>query len=200
VLDSGVMLVIDEAFMAFTDPEHSAESLVAQYDNLVIVTSLTKSLGMAGLRLGYVLTANAHVKQALRAALPIWNVNSLAEYVVDAYPRYEAEHRASLMRIREDVEWFHAELARVPYLRPFPTHANAVFSEVRGDGRRLAELLLDRFGFMVKEGIQQAELRTRRSYVRMGMRNRPDNGRLLDALHRIDERDIAPPSSAAVDA
>ena len=31
ILESGVMLVIDEAFMAFTDPRHSAEQLISQY-------------------------------------------------------------------------------------------------------------------------------------------------------------------------
>ena len=29
ILDSGVMLVIDEAFMAFTEPRHSAEQLIS---------------------------------------------------------------------------------------------------------------------------------------------------------------------------
>ena len=90
ILDSGVTLVIDEAFMAFTDGRHSAEPLVSEYSNLVIVTSMTKSLGIAGLRVGYVLTSNDEVKRRLREALPIWNVNSLAEYVIEALPRYRA--------------------------------------------------------------------------------------------------------------
>src|SRR6185503_4901100 len=71
ILNSGVTLVIDEAFMAFTDERYSAERLVTEYPNLVVVTSTTKSLGIAGLRLGYVLTSNEDVKRLLREALPI---------------------------------------------------------------------------------------------------------------------------------
>jgi histidinol-phosphate/aromatic aminotransferase/cobyric acid decarboxylase-like protein len=200
MLTSGVTLVIDEAFMAFTDAGYSAEPLVTEYSNLVVVTSTTKSLGIAGLRLGYVLTSNEEVKRVLREALPIWNVNSLAEYVIEALPRYREAHRASLERIVADTQWFYGALHEVPYLAPFPTHANAVFCQVHGDGRRLAEILLERHGFMVKEGIRQAELRTANSYVRMGLRNRDDNGKLLDALHAIGADEIARPSGTAVNA
>jgi histidinol-phosphate/aromatic aminotransferase/cobyric acid decarboxylase-like protein len=198
ILDSGVTLVIDEAFMAFTDGRHSAEPLVTEYTNLVVVTSTTKSLGIAGLRLGYVLTTNKEVKRMLREALPIWNVNSLAEYVIEALPRYREAHRASLERIVADTRWFFEALHQVPYLVPFPTHANAVFCQVQGDGRRLAEILLERYGFMVKEGIRQAELRTVNSYVRMGLRNRDDNGKLLGALHAIGADEIARASGTPV--
>jgi histidinol-phosphate/aromatic aminotransferase/cobyric acid decarboxylase-like protein len=197
ILDAGVRLVIDEAFMAFTDPAFSAEPLVAEYDNLVIVASATKSLGIAGLRLGYVLTKNLDVQRRLRDALPIWNVNSLAEYVLEAFPRYQAAHRASIARVRLDTEWFYDELHRVPYLDPFPTHANAVFCRVHGNGRRLAELLFERHGFIVKEGIHQAELQTTGWYVRMGVRNREDNGRLLAALEGIDAAELTQQEEAA---
>ncbi len=190
ILESGVHLVIDEAFMAFSGPEHSAEPLTQHYDNLTIVTSATKSVGIAGLRLGYVLTANASVKQRLREGLPIWNVNSLAEYVLEAFPRYRAAHAESLDRIKADTRWFYEALHDVPYLEPFPTHANAVFCRVRGSARRLAEVLFERHAFVVKDGIRQAELTTAASYVRMGVRNRTDNARLLEALHAISEDEI----------
>jgi histidinol-phosphate/aromatic aminotransferase/cobyric acid decarboxylase-like protein len=198
ILHTGVMLVVDEAFMAFTDGRHSAERLIMEYKNLVIVTSATKSLGIAGLRLGYVLTSNEDVKRVLRDALPIWNVNSLAEYLIEALPRYRDQHRASIERVMADTLWFFESLREVPYLVPFPTHANAVFCQVHGDGRRLAELLLERYGFMVKEGIQQAELKTKNSYVRMGFRNREDNGKLLAALHAISPDEITRWSGASV--
>ena len=195
ILESGVGLIIDEAFMAFAEPGDSAEPLIAEFDNLVVVTSLTKSIGIAGLRLGYVLTANTDVRRRLRTALPIWNVNALAEYVLEALPRYRAEHRASLAAIRADTQWFSEGLRQVPYLEPFPTHSNAVFCRMRGDARRLAEWLFETHRFVVKEGISQAELTSAASYVRLGVRNRADNERLLAALHEYDPGPIHDRSS-----
>lgn len=190
ILESGVRLVVDEAFMPFAEPRYSAEPLTSDYENLVVVASATKSMGIAGLRLGYVLTTNEEVKQRLRGALPIWNVNSIAEYVLEMFPRYHAEHRESIARIKADTRWFSEALRRVPYLDPFPTHANAVFCRVHGNARRLAEILFDRHGFIVKEGIRQAELRTAAWYVRMGVRNRADNERLVEALEAIDVAEL----------
>src|SRR5439155_11050276 len=196
ILESGGTLVIDEAFMAFTSAWHSAEQLVPHYPNLVVVTSTTKSMGIAALRLGYVLTTNQRVKRALRKALPIWNVNSLAEYVIEAFPRYRAQHRESIERIMSDTTWFYDALREVPFLEPFPTHANAVFCRVHGNARILVEILFDRYAFVVKDGIQQAELETTGSYVRMGVRNRADNGKLLAALHEIRGDELGQPCSA----
>ena len=197
-LESGVTVVVDEAFMAFTDGAHSAEPLVAEHDNLIVVTSCTKSMGIAGLRLGYVITRNEQVKSILRRALPIWNVNALAEYVIEAFPRFRTEHRESIAKIAADTRWFHDALAAVPYLEPFPTHANAVFCRVQGSGRRLAEILYDEHGFVVKDGITQGVLTTTASYVRMGVRNREDNGKLLDALRAIEPHRLTSPSPLPV--
>ena len=187
ILDSGVRLIVDEAFIAFAERSSSAEPLVAEYDNLVVVTSLTKSIGIAGLRLGYVLTRNEDIKRRLRALLPIWNVNALAESVLEMLPRYRAEHAASLARIKADTQWFATELQAITYLEPFPTHGNAVFCQVHGSARRLAEWLFDTHRFIVKEGIRQADFVSSASYVRLGVRNRADNTRLLQALQEFNE-------------
>jgi histidinol-phosphate/aromatic aminotransferase/cobyric acid decarboxylase-like protein len=197
ILKRGILLVVDEAFIDFTDPQHSAESLVPVHDNLIVVKSATKSMGIAGLRVGYVLTTNSDVKRALRAAIPIWNVNSLAEYFIEAYPRFSSAHRDSLDRIRRDVRWFFESLRSVPIVEPFPTHANAVFCGVRGSARRLARLLFDRHRFFVKDGIRQFELETAGSYVRLALRNRDDNARLIEALQAISREDIHEPRPAA---
>ena len=147
---------------------------------------MTKSMGIAGLRLGYVLTSNPQIKRALRNALPIWNVNAVAEFALETFPRYRREHRESLERIVDGTRWFADALREVPYLDPFPTQTNAVFCGVRGSAHRLTHLLFERHGFIVKDGIQQGTLKSVQSYVRIGFRNREDNARLLAALHDIE--------------
>ncbi len=45
------MIIIDEAYGEFSD--YSLSSLVKTQSNLIVVRTLSKSFGMAGLRLGY---------------------------------------------------------------------------------------------------------------------------------------------------
>lgn len=185
VLQSGLSVIVDESFMFYVGARHSAEQLVPRYQNLVVLASCTKSIGIAGLRLGYLLSSNTKVKRAVREHLPIWNINSITEYLIEALPRYRQEHADSIVRSVADTKWFFDQLKGISYLTPYPTFANAVFCRVRGSARRLAEILYNDYNLMVKEGLNQ-KIPTVGSYVRLGVRNRLDNQKLLAALREID--------------
>lgn len=73
----GCSLLIDEAFMDWTDEEHSAIDLVSTHKNVTVVRSMTKMYGIAGIRLGY-LIGQPHLVSTIRNRLPHWNVNNLA--------------------------------------------------------------------------------------------------------------------------
>jgi histidinol-phosphate aminotransferase len=57
--DNDVCVIIDEAYGDFMDDSNSAISLVNQYDNLMVVRSFSKAFGLAGLRVGYLVTNKA---------------------------------------------------------------------------------------------------------------------------------------------
>jgi histidinol-phosphate aminotransferase len=97
LLRPGRTVVIDEAFADCLPGE--PESLAAHGDltGLVVIRSLTKTWGLAGLRVGYLLAAPGLVRR-LAAAQPPWAVSTpaLAAYVATASPsaRREAEEWA----------------------------------------------------------------------------------------------------------
>ena len=79
----GRTLVVDEAFIDTAPGE--PDSLAARRDlpGLVVLRSLTKTWGLAGLRVGYVL-APAPVAAALRTAAPPWSVSTPALVALEA--------------------------------------------------------------------------------------------------------------------
>jgi threonine-phosphate decarboxylase len=55
-IEPSTKVLIDESFIEFVDSTHSRSSMVdkvKEFDNLVVLRSMTKSFGLAGLRLGY---------------------------------------------------------------------------------------------------------------------------------------------------
>jgi histidinol-phosphate aminotransferase len=84
------LVVVDEAF-ADCDPDEQ-ESLAGD-ERLVIIRSLTKMWGLAGLRVGYVL-AGAAVIERLRAAQPRWPVSAPALEACIACSMPAAVHEA----------------------------------------------------------------------------------------------------------
>lgn len=70
-----VTIVVDEAFMDWTDEAQSVISLVPKYERLIVLRSMTKMYSLAGVRLGYVVSQQAN---NLRPFFPHWHVSQLA--------------------------------------------------------------------------------------------------------------------------
>ena len=73
----GTLIVIDEAYVNFVDNRWSSQYLIER-GNVIILRSMTKDYGIAGLRLGYAL-ADREVIKILRKVCPPWNVNVFAQ-------------------------------------------------------------------------------------------------------------------------
>lgn len=81
--DKKIKILLDESFIEFVDAKKKATNnhfvdLVEEYENLTILRSLTKTFGLAGLRIGYMISAKANIDR-LTHHLVSWNVNSLAQ-------------------------------------------------------------------------------------------------------------------------
>nr|WP_198044847.1 aminotransferase class I/II-fold pyridoxal phosphate-dependent enzyme [Lysinibacillus timonensis] len=70
-------LLVDEAFMDWTDEANSIIDLILKYDNVTVLRSMTKMYSIAGIRLGY-LVSHPTIVQELKSKLPHWNINAPA--------------------------------------------------------------------------------------------------------------------------
>jgi histidinol-phosphate aminotransferase len=146
----GRVLVVDEAFMDAVPGE--PESLAGErLPGLVVVRSLTKTWGLAGLRAGY-LVGDADVIARCADVQPAWSVSSLAllATVACSTPRADDEAREAAERLvgQRDhlVRGLHGLGLHVV------TPAAAPFVLVRADGgQRLRAALRDK-GFAVRRG------------------------------------------------
>lgn len=122
-------LVVDESFVDFV-PEPEQATLANEIDthpNLVILKSMSKAFGIGGVRLGYVLTANQDIAQAIRGALPIWNINGLAESFLRLAPRYRRAFDNSCVKVRADRDDLYQRLSSIPGMTVYRADANFVF-------------------------------------------------------------------------
>ena len=77
------LVVIDEAYLPFTESDHL--SLASEYDNVVVMRTFSK-MGLAGLRLGILISKPAWLGSLIKVRLP-YNINTLtqlsAEFALD---------------------------------------------------------------------------------------------------------------------
>src|SRR5262249_4105572 len=78
------LFLVDESFQGFST-QPSLMTLLEREPlmNVLILVSLSKTLGIPGARLGYVYTCDTAWRDELRSTLPIWNLCSLAERVLE---------------------------------------------------------------------------------------------------------------------
>ena len=182
------LVLVDDSFIEFvtTESDQAASNLVFEFPNLVVLKSLSKNYGIPGLRLGYAVSGdNERVKQ-LRQDLPIWNINSLAQFFLRHYGEYQEEFTVSCLRVREATQQLFQQLRGVPYLHPFPTQGNFVLCRVLHGftGGELTSALFEQYNILVnncseKEGLED-------SYIRIASRTKADNAALVAALQGLD--------------
>jgi histidinol-phosphate aminotransferase len=145
----GRTLIVDEAFSDFVPGE--PESLAgAHLPGLVVVRSLTKMWGLAGLRIGYLLAPPALV-DACAAAQPAWSVSSPALLAAEACssPGAVAEAEAAARGIAEDRRSLAAALTALPGIHVSPDAA-APFLLVRVPEGERVRLRLRELGVVVR--------------------------------------------------
>ena len=181
LLEGGVRLIVDEAFIDWSGPGHSCEDMVLKYDNLAVVKSLTKVAGIPGLRLGYMLTSNRPLREAVRRALPIWNINAVTERFIELFPRHAGDFEESLRKGREDRRYMMERLREVSYLEPFESFAGFILCRCALPARELGKALYERHGIMIRDSLTQT-VPAKNRYVRLAVRPRADVDRLIAAL------------------
>lgn len=147
LLATGLVVVLDEAYGEF-----AGESPVPQApprDNLLVLRTLSKWAGLAGLRVGYGIFPPAVVKAAMKIKQP-YNLNAAAQAALLASLADVELLRQRVRALVEERERLTQALTGISFLRPLPSRANFILCRVIGvDARELWGKLRQR-GIMVR--------------------------------------------------
>lgn len=189
-----IKLVVDQSFADFADDYSSNsllnEELLLRHHNLVVIKSISKSYGVPGLRLGIMASANVDLIDHIKRDVAIWNINSIAEYYMQIFNKYEKDYRRACAKFVAERELFVGELGKIGFLKVLPSQANYVLAVVNNNlmsSTRLTERLLGEFNILIKDCSAKRGLEGR-NMIRIAIRSSEDNNRLLDALHHIESK------------
>lgn len=186
-----INILIDESFLDFSEEEGVSllnDDLLDEYENLIVVKSISKSYGVPGLRLGILATSKKEFLESIKKNLPIWNINSFAEYYMQIFNKYEKEYKLSLKRIKDERKIFMKELSEIEYLKVFESQANYILIEILGnlEPNKLAEILLNDYNILIKSLSNKKGIKG--NFIRVAIRNREENNYCTKALKEIFKR------------
>jgi len=180
LLGLGPLVVLDEAYIEFA--QRSLVPLAREFDNLVVLRTLSKWAGLAGLRLGYGIFPS-ELMPYLWQIKPPFNVNTAALLAVEATLDDFSWVRGSVARLRVERGRLYRNLRKLNLLQPYPSQGNFILCRViHGEAARLRGRLAE-LGIMVRG--YEGELA---GFLRISVGRPEDTDTLMKALLSIAAR------------
>lgn len=188
--EHSIKLIVDESFVDFSE-NFECNSLIHNdilegNPNLIVIKSISKSYGVPGLRLGILATSDERIINCIKKNVAIWNINSFAEYYMQIFGKYQNCYIKACYQFIKERERFQKEMNKVSFVRVIPSQANFFMIELTGryTSNELSSILLKRFNILIKSCNTKHGLENK-NYIRIAVRNRIDNDRLIDALNSL---------------
>ena len=170
------LVVLDEAYMDFYTESLLDEA--AKYDNLIILRTCSKALGLAAVRLGFAV-ANPTLTNVLRAVKSPYNVNTLTQVYGAVVLSHKEEEQQALRQLLASRDMLYAALTELQaqtgcFETVFPTVTNFVLVKST-QSREIFEKLKE----------HSIVIRYMGDYLRITAGSEAENTALLAALREI---------------
>ncbi|HEX8632882.1 MAG TPA: histidinol-phosphate transaminase [Pyrinomonadaceae bacterium] len=173
------LVAVDEAYFEFA--ARTVAPLLQRHRNLVVFRTFSKAMGLAALRVGYLLAAPEIARETAKAVLP-YNLNLVSQIIAEvAVELYESELRPHVARIVAERERLYRGLQAIEGLEAVPSEANFMVVRSRIRPSRVCAGLLRR-DILIRDVSGYPLLR---DYFRVSVGTPRENDLLLSALQEI---------------
>ena len=175
--DSG-LVILDGAYVEFDDDE-IYKTILSKFDNVVILRTLSKAFGLAGVRCG-VLISSSEICQFIERVIPPYSfstpaVNSVIESLSDDGIK---KSQRNIKVILDDRKWLSQELESLSdVMEVYPSHTNFILVRV-SDAKEFCQKAKDS-GFLLRDVSYQPLLD---NCVRITVGNTDQNQKLINGL------------------
>lgn len=184
------LIILDESFVHFAYEDKSFNlvennNLVDIYPNLVIVKSMSKDFGIAGIRAGYGLMNENRVKSLLEHGY-LWNISGLADYFFTLYGDKEFQKQYEPLRkryIEESTVFFH-NLGQIDSIKVFPSKSNFVLIKIPEQTSSFdfcMDLLIEK-GIYLRDCNDKIGLTGKGGFIRVASRSLEENKQIVEAI------------------
>lgn len=173
---------VDECFIEMTpDKNESVILLTKQFDNLFVLRSLTKSFGLAGLRIGYGI-GNKQIVSILKKIKIPWSVNSLAQLAAVTALNHLSHLQKSKVLIKKESKYLKEKISNINGFMCYDTSTNFLLIHTKLNSTKLQNKLLKR-NILVRDCKNFHGLNNH--YIRIAVKTRKENNLLLRELKKI---------------
>ena len=122
-------IIVDESFIHFSTKENpnstSVGDLVTTYPNLVVIKSMSKDFGIAGIRCGYAIMSKDKVAYSIDKGF-LWNSNGISEYFFSLLSdkQFIEEYEKTRIQFLNEFDEFYEQLKTINSIEVYPSKTN----------------------------------------------------------------------------
>ena len=177
-------VIFDESFIDFANDSYTLinDDILNKYPNLIVIKSISKSYGVPGLRLGVLASGNNKYLDIINRNMPVWNINSFAEYFLQIFLIYKKDYVYGCSKIKEERNRFYNELIKISELDVYDSEANYFMIKLnKSTANEIAEYLLDNNKILIKvlngkNGFDDKE------YIRIAVKTKEENDYFIQSI------------------
>jgi threonine-phosphate decarboxylase len=180
--NKSALMFLDECFIELVP--NSNESLVQylkEFNNLFILRSLTKSFGLAGLRVGYGLGNKKVIDVLQRTKIP-WNVNGLAQMAASEALSNISHLRKTRKLIKKELKFLKDSISKINGFTCYDSSTNFILIKSRMNSKKIQEKLIEK-KILIRDCSNFRGLNNK--FIRIAVRTHKENVKLVRALEEI---------------
>ena len=177
---NGHYLVFDESFVDFLGDAYSMRNYVKDYDNVIVVHSLTKFHAVPGLRIGAMM-ANPMIINFIKSHIPSWTVNHLAQIYSEKALQDTDYIQETRTVLKQENEWLYKEIVQIDVLQCIEPSVNYILCHL-DDQYSLEDMIqyLYHQSILIRDCSHYTGLGP--NWFRIAVKTREQNEQLLQAL------------------
>lgn len=178
--NSTTCVVIDEAYVDFTDHEISMVKEIEQFSNLIIVKSLTKTYAIPGLRLGYIISNCSLIQHISSFKMP-WSVNVMAieagKYILENF----SSNPIPIKSLLNDKIALTNQMCKIDFATIYPSNTNFFLGKLKkGTAADLKSFLIKEYGILIRDASNFRGLSPQ--HFRISTQTKEQNKLLIEGL------------------
>ena len=176
------LVFVDECFIELVPQSNqSVLTLVKKYDNLFVLRSLTKSFGLAGIRIGYAGASKQIIDILQKIKIP-WSVNALAQEAGVIAIKNRSHITKSKSIIKKESSFLKNKIADIQGFECHDTSTNFILIKTKQDSTKLQKKLL-KHKILIRDCKSFRGLNNH--YIRIAIKSHKDNLKLVQALEKV---------------
>lgn len=179
--DNSTLVFVDECFIEIaSNPNESIVSKLRRFDNLFILRSMTKSFGLAGLRVGYGLGSKNMIEILNRIKIP-WNVSGIAQDTAIKALSSKSHLEKTRKLIEKERKFLKTSISKISGFGCYDSDANFILIRLKINSKQMQKKLLKK-NILIRDCSSFKGLDDK--FIRIAVRTRNENQKLVKELEK----------------